>query len=854
MPLTVGELHAVLAVDDRAVDPALRRAENAMRSAGRQMGADAARAGDDAGQHLGDGIARTATGRLRDARGRFRAAGRAAGDALGDGIADGAGDGADQAVDQAGGKMERLKQVAGGAAMAAGAAAGALLVSAFSEALDQGQMIGKMQAQLGITPQLAQRYGKVAGDLYKGAITDSVEDGIGAVRSVAAAGLIPPNATQAQIKTIATSAADLARSFDVDFADAAQAAGIAVKTGLAKNSTEAFDLITRGMAGLDKGGEDFLETISEYGVQFAKSGLSGRTALGLMRQAVQAGWKDTDKLADAFKELELRVTGGEKAQIDALKSIGLNADEMIAALSAGGQRGEDAMAQIHDAIVELGPESSVAKKAIQELFGGPGEDLGAAFFKLNLHEAQKAMSNTAGSTRKLGDALRDNAGTRVKQFRNTVQQNLVEFLGGPVLGSVEGFKRRLGSIWTEAGQAADGEGFANRVVAFMTILGTKLAEKAVELAPKMIQGIAMAGQRVAEWVMANPMQVLKIAAIAGAVLIAFSALPALIGAGLGVVATTLIWGFVSRLVEGAGSALGGLGSAIGGWFSGLWSRYVAGPTSRTWNSFIGSVKALPGRAGNALSGLGGSITARAVAAWTSFRNATVSRALSMVSWVKGLPSRISAGMGSLTGLLTGKGRNVVQGLWNGISSMGGWIRSKLTSWAKSMIPGPIAKALGIASPSKVTAAQGRWIARGLIDGLTGSSKQVRAASYKLVDIVKDSLSGKKERKALARINKDAGWLDWLAKRDATVTGQLKTAQKKLDDLRKTRDKLSADVKNGILGEADITKQDTGGFQSADNILMNLREDTRAAQQFAVHLAALKKKGVRSDLISQIAQA
>ncbi|MFF0512421.1 phage tail tape measure protein [Streptomyces sp. NPDC004250] len=854
MALQVGELNAILTVDDRAVDPALRRAEGAMRQAGQRMGDDAQRAGDDAGRQLGDGIVRGADGRLRNARGQFVAAGRAAGDAVGDGLGDGAGDGADRAVNEAGGKMERLKQVAGGAAMAAGAAAGALLISAFSEAMDQSRITARLGAQLGKTPAEAQRYGKIAGNLYSSAITEDFQSAADTIRATAGAGLFPPSATNAQLESIATKAADVANAFEVDVSMAAQAAGVTVKTGLAKNSTEAFDLITKGMTGLGPAGEDLLETITEYGVQFAKSGLSGRTAFGLMRQAIQAGWKDTDKVADAFKELELRVTSGGKAQVDALKSVGLNADEMIADLSAGGARGEKAMAQIHDAIVELGPESDVAKVAIQDLFGGPGEDLGAALFKLNLHDAAKAMGTTSGAADKLGNTLRDNAGTKVEAFKRGLQQGLVNFLGGPVLGSIDTFKKKLGSIWTEAGSAADGEGFANRAVAFMEILGTKLAQKAVELAPKMIQGIAMAGQRVAEWVMANPMQVLKIAAIAGAVLIAFSALPALIGAGLGVVATTLIWGFVSRLVEGAGSSLGGLGSAIGGWFSGLWSRYVAGPTSRTWNSFIASVKALPGRAGAALGALGGTITARAVAAWNSFRNASVSKAAGMVSWVRTLPSQISRGIGSLSGLLTGKGRNVVQGLWNGISSMGGWIKSKLMSWAKSMVPGPIAKALGIASPSKVTKEQGRWIARGLIDGLTGSSKQVRAASYKLVDIVRDSLSGKKEKKALQRINKDAGWLDWLAKRDATVTGQLKAAQKKLDDLVKTRDKLSADVKNGILGDADITKQADGGFQSADNILMNLREDTRAAQEFAKHLAALKKKGVRSDLISQIAQA
>ncbi|WP_158719321.1 phage tail tape measure protein [Streptomyces sp. NBRC 110035] len=856
----------------RGADGRLRNSRGqfvrAGQAAGEAVSEGAEDAGEDAGRQLGQGLVRGADGQWRTMRGELvdavtaaaaeaegaaRRGGQQAGQALGDGLADGTAEGADRAVDQAGTRMERLKQVAGGAAMAAGAAAGMLLMTAFSDAMDQSRITGRLGAQLGLTGPVAQRYGKIAGQLYTSAVVDTFQDGADTMKAVAGSGLIPPDATNAQIKSIATHAADLANTMEVDVGMAAQAAGIAVKTGLAKNSTEAFDMITKGMTGMGPAGEDLLETITEYGVQFQKSGLSGRTAFGLMRQAIQAGWKDTDKIADAFKELELRVTSGGKAQVEALQSVGLNADEMIADLSAGGKRGEEAMAKIHDAIVELGPESDVAKVAIQELFGGPGEDLGAAFFKLNLHEAQKAMGNTKGAADEMGNSLRDNTGTKVEAFKRGLQQGVVDFLGGSVIPGLETAKAALGGIWDDAGKG--GAQGAERIVAFVPLLGQKLFEKVKELAPRMIEGLMGAGQAVAEWVMANPMQVLKIAAIAGAILMALAALPALVAVGLSATAITLMGGFVWELVTAAGSGLGSLGTSIGGWFSGLWSKYISGPVSRTGNSFITWVQGLPGRASSALSGLAASVTARASAAWTSFRDASVRRALGLVTWVAGLPSRISAGIGSLSGLLTQKGKNVVQGLWSGISGMGGWIRDKIIGWAKDVIPGPIAKALGIASPSKVTTAQGRWIARGLIDGLTGSSKQVRAASYKLVDIVRDSLTGKRRTAALKKINRDAGWLDWLASREAKVAAKLKTATKKMEDLRKARTKLAADVKGGILGDADITKQDTGGWpQTAETILAGLRQDTAAAQTFQKHLAALKKKGVRSDLIAQIAQA
>ncbi|GAA3956646.1 hypothetical protein GCM10022384_07220 [Streptomyces marokkonensis] len=763
MALVVGELTGVISLDAEGVTRGLTQAERAMRTAGQTMGDDAERAGQRAGQQLGDGVAdglsgvqdeaaragrqageelgdgivRGADGRLRNARGQFVAAGRDAGDAVGDGLGDAGAQGADEAVGGMGEKLGALKMAAAGV----GAAAGALLMASFGEALDQSRITARLGAQLGKTPAEAKKYGQIAGKLYSSAITDDFQGAADAIRATAGAGLFPPGATNAQLQSIATKAADLANVFDVDVSEAAQAAGIAVKTGLAKDSTEAFDLIAKGMVGLGKDGEDLLETISEYGVQFAKSGLSGRTAVGLMRQAIQAGWKDTDKLADAFKELELRVTGGGKAQVDALKSIGLNADEMIEALSAGGQRGEEAMTKIHDAIVELGPESNVAKKAVQDLFGGPGEDLGAAFFKLNLHEARNAMGDTAGAADELGNTLRDNAGTKVKAFQRGLQQGVVDFLGGVVIPGIDTFRKALGGIWSEAGQAADTQAFADRVVAFLPILGQRLAQKARELAPRIVEGLTGAGQAVAEWVMANPTQLFKATAIAAAITIALLALPALVALAFSAAAVTMMVAFVSRLVSSAGENLPRLGSAVGNWFGGLWSTYVSGPVSRTWASFIASVQGLPSRASRALAGLGAAVTLRAVSAWRSFRDATVQRALGVVSWVRGLPRRIAGAFGNVGSLLYGKGQDVVRGLLRGVQSMGGWLRGRLISFAKNMIPGPIAKALSISSPSKVMAKTvGRWIPRGIVAGIESTQGEVDRTMAGLVSTPTPSAS------------------------------------------------------------------------------------------------------------------
>ncbi|MYR45092.1 phage tail tape measure protein [Streptomyces sp. SID5910] len=753
MALTVGELTALITVNDAGVDPALRRAEQAMRATGQRMGSDADDAGQQAGTRLGGGFVRGADGQWRNMRGQLvdavtaaaleaeaaahragqragqqlgdglgdsatraaRQAGDDAGDALGDGLTQSGSAGADEAGETIGQRLTgRLKLAAAGA----GVAAGAILMAGFQEALDQSQITARLGAQLGTTPAVAQQYGKVAGALFKDAIVADFQTGADTVRAIAAEGLLPPGATNSQIKSISANAADLASTFDVDVAMAAQAAGIAVKTGLAKNSTEAFDLITKGMSGLGPAGEDLLETINEYGVQFAKSGLSGRTAFGLMRQAIQAGWKDTDKVADAFKELELRVTGGGKAQVDALKSVGLNADQMISDLSAGGTRGEEAMAQIHDAIVELGPGSDVAKKAIQDLFGGPGEDLGAAFFKLNLHEAQQAMGDAEGAADKLGTGLRDNAGAKVTAFKNTLQQNLVEFLGTEVIPRLEGVFKFV----------SEHSGVFIAAAAGVTALGVAFSLAAIGV-----------------WAMNSAMLANPMFWIIGGIALALVGLVLLVVTYWDQIktATMTAWDWVVAKVtaakDGVLAAIDWLGTIPGKMST--WFGQGKDWAVRKSLELVAWLTGLPGRVGSAIGGLGGVLASAASRSFQRLKDGGTRKSLELVAWVRGLPGQISRGIGSLGGLLYTKGMDVVRGLWNGIKSMGSWLRSTLISWAKDLVPGPIAKALGIASPSKVMAKQvGRWIPRGIVAGIESTQGEVDRTMANLVSTPTPSAS------------------------------------------------------------------------------------------------------------------
>lgn len=104
-----------------------------------------------------------------------------------------------------------------------------------------------------------------------------------------------------------------------------------------------------------------------------------------------------------------------------------------------------------------------------------------------------------------------------------------------------------------------------------------------------------------------------------------------------------------------------------------------------------------------------------------------------VGYVTGLPKRIWNALVGFDKLLLDKGKDLVRGLWDGIEGMGSWLWDKIMGWAKSVIPGPIAHALGISSPSKVAANLARWVPIGIAQGLDDGAHHVVAASGRLAN-------------------------------------------------------------------------------------------------------------------------
>jgi len=325
---------------------------------------------------------------------------------------------------------------AGKAVAASAALAGAAIVAAFGAAvgagLEQSQIKAKLAAQLGATGADAKRAGDAAGDLYSRGVVGSFEEAADAVKTIFQNGLVPKNAGKAEIDAVAARVSSLATSLDEDASAVGRAVSQMLRTGIAKSSTEAFDILAKGtQLGINKS-EDLLDTFNEYGTQFRKLGIEGPQALGLLSQGLKAGARDSDLVADALKEFSIRaVAVGDPNTQAGFKALGLNAKTMAADIGKGGASANKALDVTIDRLRNIKDPVKQAAVATQ-LFGTQSEDLGKALFALDPSKAVASIGSVGGAADKMGKTLEESAGAKVQAFQRVLQEKLITALAATV--------------------------------------------------------------------------------------------------------------------------------------------------------------------------------------------------------------------------------------------------------------------------------------------------------------------------------------------------------------------------------------------------------------------------------------
>ncbi|TFE42505.1 hypothetical protein E3E14_25310 [Streptomyces sp. ICN441] len=637
------------------------------------------------------------------------------------------------ARDRASGEVSQFSERMNTAAATAGAGfAGALGVGIMA-GLDAEAAADKLAAQLGAGPAEAADLAKVSASVYENAWGDSVETVNLAIKGVYQ-NIGDTSSAEGGLEAVTTKALALAQTFDQDLTMTTAAVGQLMRTGLASDADEAFDIITTGLqSSADKSG-DFLETLNEYSTQWRRIGLDGQTATGLLAQGLKAGARDADQVADAIGQFGERALAGGTAVDDAFKSIGLNSGTMAKMIGAGGEQAEKALQMTMDGLRGASSEQ-VKLNAAAALFGDPANVMGEALFALDPATAAAAagMDKAAGSTDRLVDSVSDNSKTALEEFKRKAVGALGEAGGAvakfvldnqstviPLMATFAGLAAvvltvKAGMATYAALSAVVTGAHAIISASCWTVIGNWSRMMAIGLMAYLRIGasaVASAAVTAGAWVgsallsigtwLAAVVRAAVTSAAQFAIMAARAVAWAVVMAAQWLIAMGPV-GWVIALIVGLAALIIANWDKIKQWTGQAWD-WVWSKIKAVGSLILGFITNLP-------------LVSFFIRHWDRIKSGVVSRTLGLVSYVRGLPGRITSALGNLGSLLYSKGADVVRGLWSGIKSMGGWLKSSLVGFAKSMIPGPIASALGISSPSKLLAkVVGRWIPAGIAMG------------------------------------------------------------------------------------------------------------------------------------------
>ncbi len=171
----------------------------------------------------------------------------------------------------------------------------------------------------------------------------------------------------------------ISRTFEQDFNEVLRT-GSANANVFGTEMTETLDLIEKGLLATGHQGQEFLDQIKEYAPALKAAGLEQEEAYAVIASGIVDG-AFQDKIPDAIKEFNVRIkdlTNGQREVLE--KSFGVDfTNNIVNGIKTGEKTSIEALNEIGGKMGELGADSAETQAVISNLFGGPGEDVGADF-------------------------------------------------------------------------------------------------------------------------------------------------------------------------------------------------------------------------------------------------------------------------------------------------------------------------------------------------------------------------------------------------------------------------------------------------------------------------------------------
>ncbi len=241
-------------------------------------------------------------------------------------------------------------------------------------------------------------------------------------------------------------------------------------------------------------------------------------------------------------------------------------------------------------------------------------------------------------------------------------------------------------------------------------------------------------------------------------------------------------GVVSGSVRGVSKVISAVWNAIKVHSAAVWNAIRLAITVPL-NMALVVVKGIVSGVRNAISTVWETVKSLTSGAWTAVKEAVDGGVGGVIELVKSLPGRALDALSTIGSTLLSAGRDLIGGFIQGIRNAAGSLISAIKSTITDKLPGFVKKALGIASPSKVFAAIGRWIPAGLAKGITAGSsvldKTLAGLTSRITKTTENAIRKETDRLVAER-----------KKQNAAIIAANKAAAKKRDAALAAADKIT----------------------------------------------------------------
>lgn len=296
--------------------------------------------------------------------------------------------------------------------------------AAFSVAKDYESSTARIQAAFGVTREEAEKFKDIGTEIYEGAwgesmdqVTDALIQCRSTIRDIDDNGL----------KEVTETALMLESTFGADVNETIRGTN-ALMEGFGLTSTQACDLMTKGMQRGLNYTDELGDNLSEYSVRWGQAGMSASKYFSLLEAGTSNGAYNLDKVGDFLNEFLTSLSDGRLE--GQMSKFSKSTQDVFNEYKKGGATAEQVLNAVIGEMAGMTDETKRAQIA-SETWSSLGED-NAMGMILSLANVTDSYSNVAGAAESAGNAASDSFANKAQSAMRTVLGSLESF-GDPLL-------------------------------------------------------------------------------------------------------------------------------------------------------------------------------------------------------------------------------------------------------------------------------------------------------------------------------------------------------------------------------------------------------------------------------------